>query len=94
MGTPIVWLGGALVICIGLFVAGVIGLFNAAQKAQLNAGLQSGKATAAVATVEAATKTASVEREAEAETPLITVSAELVAICKRSASCKERGSLK
>jgi hypothetical protein len=94
MGTPAVWLGAALAICIGLFAAGVVGLFNAAQKAQRDAGSATAKGEVSVATLEAAAKTADVERAAEAETPLVTIPAELIAICKRSASCIERHELR
>ena len=94
MGTPAIWLGGALVIVIGLFAAGVVGMFNAAQKAKLDAGLATGRGEASVATLEEAKKTAAAERTAEATTPLVSVPAELVAICKRSASCIERRTLK
>ena len=94
MGTPAVWLGAAVAICIGLFAAGVVGMFNAAQKAQRDAGLSIGRGEASTATVEAAKETAAAERTAEAETPLVTVSAELTAVCCRSASCIEREELR
>ena len=94
MGTPAIWLWGALVICIGLFVAGVVGMFNAAQRAQHEAGLAAGRGETSVATVEAAKQTAEAERIAEAETAFESDRARLIAICNRSASCRDRGKFK
>lgn len=94
MGTPAIWLAGALAICIGLFSAGVVGMFNAAQRAKHEAGVSVGRGETSVATLEAAKQTAEAERTAEATTPLVTIPAELVAVCKRSASCLERYTLK
>jgi hypothetical protein len=94
MGTPAVWLGAAVAICIGLFAAGVVGMFNAAQRAKHEAGLAKGRGESSVATLEAAREAADIDRRAEAETPLVTIPAELIAICKRSASCLERYELR
>lgn len=94
MGTPALWLGGALMICVGLFSAGVVGMFNAAQRAQHESGLAAGRGETSVSTLEAAKQTAEAERTAEASTPLVTVPAELIAVCRRSASCIERAQYK
>lgn len=48
-------------------------------------------ATHATGTVAAAVETAKAEREAEAETPLPADKAAILDLCKRSASCRERG---
>jgi hypothetical protein len=92
--TPSLWLGGALVVTIGLFIGGVTIKHKAELKGARNEGIAIGTGAAATATLEAAKQTAEAERVAEAETPLVTVPAELAAICRRSASCIERYTLK
>lgn len=59
------------------------------------AGHAAGYASVAAKGVEAAEKTARARLEAENETPATPADkAELIKLCKRSASCRERGSLK
>jgi hypothetical protein len=94
MGTPAIWLGGALVICIGLFAAGVVGMFNAAQRAKHEAGLATGRGETSVATLEAAREASNAERAAEAAIPLTADRRALIIACNRSASCLERGKYK
>lgn len=63
-------------------------------RAAYDKGVEAGKGAASTATVDGALKTAAAERAAEAETPLLTDKAAIIAECKRSASCRERGTLK
>jgi hypothetical protein len=63
-------------------------------KAAYEQGKQAGLGAASATTVASATKTAEAERAAEDATPLLTDRAEAIALCKRSASCRERGTLK
>ncbi len=93
--TPTIWLGGAVAACLALFAAGV----TIKHRAQLEAALATGKAIgtgeASKATLEAATKTAEAERQAAEEVGTVTADrAAILALCRRSASCKERSSLK
>jgi hypothetical protein len=63
-------------------------------KAAYEQGKSAGLGAASTATLAGATKTAEAERAAEAETPLPADRAAVIALCKRSASCRERGTLK
>lgn len=81
-------------ICIGLFFGAVTIRHNAELKGARNEGIAIGTGKTATAALEAATKTADAERAAEAETPLPADKAAVIALCKRSASCRERSTLK
>lgn len=63
-------------------------------KAAYDKGFEAGKGTASAATVEGATRTASAERQAEADVPPVPAErAAIIERCKRAASCRERGLL-
>lgn len=63
-------------------------------KAALAEGRASGLAAASSAGVESANQTLTIIREAEAAMPVPADKAAIIALCKRSASCRERGQLK
>ena len=93
--TPSIWLGGAVAACLALFVGGVA----IKHRAQLAAAVETGKAIGtgetSKQTLDAATKTAEAEREATEEVGTVPADkAAIIALCKRSASCKERRTLK
>lgn len=89
-GTPAIWLGGALAICLGLFVAGVVAKHAAEVKGARNEGIAIGTGKSATAALEAATKAADAERLAEAETPVDADLAYYRTLCGQSASCRSR----
>jgi hypothetical protein len=92
--TPSMWLGGAVAGCLALFAAGV----TIKHRTQLADAVETGKAIgtgeASTAAVTAATETATALREAEAETPLPVDKQAILDLCKRRASCRERGAIK
>lgn len=87
-----------LVIALGAALPATYGVLKVKHswemKAAYDKGVEVGKGFASTATVESATKTAAAERAATDETPLPADKAAIIALCKRSASCKERGTLK
>jgi hypothetical protein len=92
-GTPIAWLAGGAVVAIGLFF-GAVQIRHAAKLDVVRSeGIAIGKAGAATAALESATETTKAIETAKAETPLLTVPAEIIEACKREASCKERHAL-
>lgn len=94
LGTPAVWLGGALVVCLALFAGGVAIKHSAEVKGARNEGIAIGIGRTATATLETAIEAAEAERAAEEAIPLTAERAKLIAICNRSASCEERGKYK
>ena len=81
---------------IGAIVIGSAGLFAAYKNHEakkIAAAVEATKATISAGAVEAATKTAAAEREAFDTTPLPANKPAIVDLCKRSASCRERGTL-
>lgn len=93
-GPPIAWLVGAGVVCVGLFFGAVTIRHNAEVAGARNEGVAIGTGKSSTAALEAVAKTAEAERAAEAETPLPADRAAIIALCKRSASCRERHTLK
>lgn len=93
-GTPAVWLGGAMAVCIALFATHVVTRHAAEVKGARNEGIAIGTGASSTAALEAAAETAAAERAAEAETPLPADKLAIIALCKRSASCRERNLLK
>lgn len=97
-GTPKLWLIGSVVACVALFLGASHLRYTATISAISKASEAKGTATAdarhASATVNAAAETAAAERAAEAEVQLPEDRAAIIALCKRSASCKERHTLK
>lgn len=93
-GLPTTWLVGGVAACLALFLTHVHIKTNARVEGARNEGIAIGTGKTATATLEAATKTAAAERAAEAETPLPADKAAIIALCRRSASCRERGTLK
>lgn len=88
--TKNVWLAVAIVgLCAGLFTA-----YRDHEDKKIAAATEATKATISAGAVEAAMKTAAAEREALDTTPLPASKPEILALCKRSASCRERGTLK
>lgn len=87
-----------LVIALGLALPATYGALKVKHswemKAAYDKGIEVGKSFASAATVASATKTAEAERAATDETPLPTDRADIIALCKRSASCKERRTVK
>ena len=90
-GTPTMWLGGALAICLALFVAGAVGMYRSSITGARNEGVAIGTGAASKTVLETATKAAEIERVAEETIPLTAERRALIAICNRSASCEERG---
>lgn len=63
-------------------------------RAAYDRGFEAGKGTASASAVEGATRTAAAERQAEIEVKPVDPRREaIIARCKRSASCRERGQL-
>ena len=82
---------------IGAIIAGCAGFFmvhKVHEAKKIAAAVASTKAEISAGALDAATKTAAAEREAFDTTPLPATKPEIVALCKRSASCRERGTLK
>jgi mevalonate pyrophosphate decarboxylase len=92
-GNPLLWLCVAL----GLALPATYGTLKVleARRVQVayDKGVEAGKGQASTATVTAATATAAAERQALEETPLTADKATIIARCKASASCRERGRL-
>lgn len=93
-GSPLIW-----VAALGwLAAAGTYGFQKIkaieAARAAYDTGYESGRASASAATVAAATATAAAEREAIDLTPLPESKAAIMDLCRRSASCREKGTLK
>jgi transposase-like protein len=63
-------------------------------RAAYDQGLEAGRGAAAASTVAAATETATAEREAEEATPLPADRSAVNELCKKRASCRERGLMK
>ena len=57
-------------------------------------GIEIGKGAASTTALESATKTAEAERQAKVEVGNLEGRSDIIALCKRSASCKERRTLK
>lgn len=94
LGLPTTWLVGGAAICAALFFGVTQIRHNAKLEAAHNTGVAVGRTEAAVATVEAVRDAASAERAAEADVGPLDDRADIIALCKRSASCKERRTLK
>jgi hypothetical protein len=97
-GTPKAWLIGAGLVCVALFL-GAAHLRYTATLSRIEAsaerkGAASAQAATAMATLDAVAQTAAAERAAEDEVGPLAVPADIIALCKRSASCKERRTLK
>jgi hypothetical protein len=72
--------------------AGGVWFINSSQKnAAFQKGVEAGKGAASTAAVAAATETSEAQRTAEAETPLPADKLAIIELCRRSASCRERG---
>lgn len=85
----------AWLVVVILLGAGGVWFVNSSQKnAVFQKGVEAGRGAASTETVAAAVKTVEAERKAEAETPLPANKQEIIERCKRSASCRERGTLK
>lgn len=92
-GSPLIWIAA-----LGwLTAAGAYGFQKIkaieAARAAYDTGYESGRASASAATVAAATATAAAEREAIDLTPLPASKAAIVELCRKRASCRERGKL-
>jgi predicted membrane-bound mannosyltransferase len=79
-----------LVILAGTVVTG----YKMHEARKIAAAVEAAKAAISAGAVEAVTKTAAAEREATDNTPLPADKQAIVELCKRSASCKERRTLK
>ncbi len=93
-GSPLIWLCAVLAIAtpVTYGITKLRGLLEA--KAAYEQGKQAGLGSASTATVAGATQTAEAQRAAEDAIPLTAERAALIAACKRSSSCRERGILK
>ncbi len=93
-GSPLIW----AVVVLGLALPATYGVMKVKNAWEMQAsydkGVEAGKGAASAATVEAATKTAAAERQAVEETPLLPDKSAILAKCKTSASCRERGTIK
>lgn len=93
-GSPLVWLALA-----GWLATGVTYGVQEFQKgrqwrAAYDKGFGAGEAAASKSTVVAATETARAEREAAEATPIPADKSAVTELCKRRASCRERGMLR
>lgn len=93
-GSPMLWLVGILAIATPVTYGITKIRANMEAKAAYAEGKQAGLGAASTATVAGATKTAEAERAAEEAIPLTAERAELIKLCNRSASCRERGTAK
>ncbi len=94
LGLPTMWLYAGLAGCVGLFLAGNAIKHRAALEAATGTGVAVGVAKTATEAVKSATETATIERQVEADTPPIPDDrAAKIALCKKRASCRERGQL-
>lgn len=93
-GSPLIW----VCVVLGLALPATYGTMKVLEgfrvQAAYDKGVEAGKGSASTATVAAATETAAAEREAFETTPLPASKAEILERCKRSASCRERSTLK
>lgn len=93
-GSPLIW----VCVVLGLALPATFGTMKVLEAKRVQAaydkGVTAGKGSASTATVAAATATAAAEREALETTPLPASKAEILERCKRSASCRERSTLK
>jgi hypothetical protein len=88
--TKNLWLIGAIIVgCTGFFAA-----YKVHEARKIAVAVEAAKAEISAGALDAATKTAAAEREAFDTTPLPATKPEIVALCKRSASCRERSTLK
>jgi hypothetical protein len=92
-GLPTTWLIGGIVVSVALFFGVVQVRHMAKLEAVRSEGVAIGKGESSAAALKAAEKGAEAERAAEAETPVTLDRAAIIALCKRSASCKERHTL-
>jgi len=77
-----------------LLLTGAFAAYKNHEAKKIAAAVASTKAEISAGAVEAATRTAAAEREAFDTTPLPASKPAIVELCKRSASCRERGTLK
>jgi hypothetical protein len=94
MTNPLIWLA-----LVGWLLAGGVYGFQKLQQGRqwqvaYDEGLEAGKGATASTALAAAVETAKEERKAIEDTPLPPDKAAVIALCKRSASCRERGTLK
>lgn len=92
LGTPTVWLAGALAICAALFVGNVVQHMEV--KSARKEGVAIGTGEAATKTLVVATKAAEAAREAETEVPLDADREYYKKLCGKHASCKSRSKYK
>lgn len=93
-GSPLVWLALAGWLATGI-TYGVQEFQKGRQwRAAYDKGFGAGEAAASKSTVVAATETAKIEREVEESTPLPADRSAVIELCKRRASCRERGIVK
>ncbi len=93
-GSPLLWLSVVLGLALPV-TYGVTKIIAAREaKAAYAEGKQAGLGSASTATVASATKTAQAERAAEDATPLTAERSALIAACKATSSCRDRGTLK
>lgn len=90
-GSPLIWLCVALGLALPATYA--VTKIKAAWEIQASydKGVSAGKGMASASTVAAATETASAANEAEAATPLPADKKAIIELCRKSASCRERG---
>lgn len=93
-GSPLIW----LCMVLGLALPATYGTMKVLEASRVQAaydkGVAAGRSSASTATVAAATATAAAEREATETTPLPANRAEILDLCKRSTSCREKGTLR
>lgn len=93
--TPLAWLALAGWLAVPLTYGTMWVKREVAVHGAYEAGKKDGAAAVAAAGVESAERTARARVEAEAEVPATPADkADLIKLCKRSASCRERGSLR
>ena len=93
-GSPLLWLA-----LVGWLAAGGTYAVQEFQKGRqwrvaYDKGFGAGEAAASKSTVVAATETARAEREAAEATPIPADKSAVTELCKRRASCRERGMLR
>ena len=92
--SPLLYLSLALALAVPATY--VVTKGRALQEAQASheAGREAGRGEAAAANAAAVEATQKAQREAEERTPLVKGKQDLIALCKKSASCRERSTLK
>jgi threonine/homoserine efflux transporter RhtA len=85
--TKNLWLIGAA-IALG---AGFVAAYKVHEAKKIAAAVEATKATISAGAVEAATKTVAAAQQAEAATPLPADKQAILDLCRKSASCRERG---